>query len=68
MEWVTQLHDEGAPELDSINDFLQELRNWFKDTAQGKEAEAEILELKQKGHPGVCYRVLESGRETMVLA
>lgn len=50
-EWVAQLHDEGAPELEDNNEFLQLLRTWFEDIAQRQEAEAEIRDLKKKGHP-----------------
>lgn len=33
-EWVTGLHDEGAPELENIDDFLVEFRARFEDETQ----------------------------------
>lgn len=58
-EWVTQLHDEGAPELNNIDDFLQELRTRFEDMAQGHEAEEQIKAkkkmVKQRGRPAKEY-------------
>ncbi|ETE58638.1 hypothetical protein L345_15640, partial [Ophiophagus hannah] len=41
-EWFTQLNDEGAPELNNVDDFLRELRSHFEDSSQAQEAEAEI--------------------------
>ncbi|ETE62037.1 hypothetical protein L345_12209, partial [Ophiophagus hannah] len=50
-EWFTQVHDEGAPELDNIDDFLRALQARFEGSAQAQEAEAEIKMMKQKGWP-----------------
>lgn len=41
-EWVTQLYDEGAPELGNINTFLQELRARFEDDSQTLKSKIEI--------------------------
>lgn len=46
---MTQLHNEGAPELGNVNDFLQELRSQFEDISHGQEPEAEIKKIKQRG-------------------
>lgn len=54
-EWVAQLHDEDAPELGDVDKFLQELRERFEDMAQGKEAEAEIKAIRQRGCPAKEY-------------
>lgn len=43
VKWVTGLHDEGAPELGNIDDFLVEFRVRFEDETQVWKAESEIL-------------------------
>lgn len=48
-DWIAQ--DQAAPEFGDANEFMEALRTWFKDTNQGQEAEAEIKDLKQRGHP-----------------
>lgn len=48
---TAQLHDQAAPELDDADEFMETLRAQFEDTSQGQEAEAEIKEFKQRGHP-----------------
>ncbi|ETE56921.1 hypothetical protein L345_17367, partial [Ophiophagus hannah] len=50
-EWFTQLDDEGAPELNNVDDFLRELQSHFEDSSQAQEAEAEIKSIRQKGSP-----------------
>lgn len=54
-EWVTQLHDEDAPELGNIDTFLQELRVRFEDDSQALQSEAEICKIKQRGWPTKEY-------------
>ncbi|ETE58728.1 Retrotransposon-like protein 1, partial [Ophiophagus hannah] len=50
-EWFTQLNDEGAPELNNVDDFLRELQSHFEDSSRVQEAEAEIKSIRQKGRP-----------------
>lgn len=50
-EWLAQLNDEGAPELEDANEFVQLLRTRFDGTSQREEAEAEVKDLKQRGRP-----------------
>lgn len=52
---MIQLHDEGTPELENINDFLQELRMRFDNTDQGHEVKVETKAIKQRGHPTKEY-------------
>ncbi|KAG8129365.1 hypothetical protein E2320_016076 [Naja naja] len=49
-EWFTQLNDEGAPELNNVDDFLRELRSRFEDSSRA-QAEAEIKSIRQKDRP-----------------
>lgn len=50
VEWMNQLHNKDAPELGNIDAFQQDLRARFKGESQAQEVEAEIREIKQKGH------------------
>ncbi|ETE64778.1 hypothetical protein L345_09452, partial [Ophiophagus hannah] len=50
-EWFTQLNNEGAPELNNVDDFLRELRSHFEDSSQTQKAEAEIKSIRQKSRP-----------------
>lgn len=42
VEWVTAVHDKGAPELVNSDMFLGELRDRFSDIMQAQRAEAEV--------------------------
>lgn len=50
-EWLAQLHDKKAPELENANELVQLLRTQFEDTSQREETEAKIKDLKQRGQP-----------------
>lgn len=49
-EWVTNLHDEGAPELLDANLFMEQLRARFEDESQALQVVKATHHLKQKGH------------------
>lgn len=51
VDWITQLHNQGASELRDADKFVEALRTQFEESGQGQEAEAEIKDLKQKDHP-----------------
>lgn len=46
VEWIAELHDEEAPELDNANKLVQLLQGQFEDMAHRVEAEAQIKVLK----------------------
>lgn len=46
VEWIAELHNEEAPELDDANKFIQLLQGQFGDMAHQVEAEAQIKVLK----------------------
>lgn len=50
-DWIAQLHDEGPPELENADEFVQLLRTRFEDISKREEAEDEIKDLKQGGQP-----------------
>ncbi|ETE63207.1 hypothetical protein L345_11033, partial [Ophiophagus hannah] len=49
--WIAELHDEGAPELEDVDEFVRSLRARFEDPANPEKAEAEIKGLRQHGRP-----------------
>ncbi|KAK9395668.1 interleukin-4 receptor subunit alpha [Crotalus adamanteus] len=53
--WVTNLHDDGAPELNDINLFMEQLRDQLEDESQVLMAKKEIHRLKQRGRPAKEY-------------
>ncbi|KAK9407792.1 hypothetical protein NXF25_006566 [Crotalus adamanteus] len=53
-DWVTNLHDEGSPEL-HINLFMEQLRGQFEDESRVLMAEKEIHRLRQRGCPAKEY-------------
>lgn len=55
VEWVTNLHDEGTPELLDANLFMEQLRVRFEDESQALQAEKEIDHLRQRGRPAKEY-------------
>lgn len=54
-ECVTNLHNEGTPQLLNTNLFMEQLRAMFEDASQALQAEKEIYCLKQVGHPEKEY-------------
>lgn len=57
-EWVTALHDEGAPELGDPDMFLGELRTCFGNIMQTRRAENDVHNVKQGG-PSVAEYIRE---------
>lgn len=55
-EWVTNLHDDGAPELLDVNLFMEQLRASFEDESQALQAKKEIHFLRQRGRPAKYVR------------
>ncbi|XP_034275328.1 uncharacterized protein LOC117666666 [Pantherophis guttatus] len=50
-EWIAELHNERAPELEDMDDFIQLMRVRFSNVTQQVEAEHQITTLRQAGRP-----------------
>lgn len=46
-EWIAELHNEEAPEVEDADEFIQLMQSRFSNIAHQGEAEAQIKELKQ---------------------
>lgn len=55
LEWVTALHNKGAPQLGDPDMLLGELRVHFGDTMQTRRAETDVHNVKQGGRPMAEY-------------
>lgn len=51
VEWIAELHDEGALELHDADEFVQLLRGRFKYMDHQVESKAQIKALKQVRQP-----------------
>lgn len=54
-DWVMFLHEEGAPELGNIDNFMEELLALFGDPLQTHKAETEIQTIWQGARPVAKY-------------
>lgn len=54
-EWMTTLHDEGAPDLSDPDAFLCELRAQFSNPMQTQQVEIEVCKVKHWSRPLAKY-------------